>query len=95
VLGRVHLAPIPVKWPERVPEQTLWVIFLLECNQALPILTKGGDHTRRSLVSSEELRVAPLHMRILTLHREELSYRGEGAAARHRFDRFSKPLCHR
>ena len=87
--------PILVKWPERVPEQTRRIILLLERHKTLPIFAKGGSHTCGDLVPSEELCVAPLHLRTLTLHHEELPYRREGPTARHRLDCFSEPLCHR
>jgi hypothetical protein len=60
VLTRVHLVPILVKWPERVPEQTRRIILLLERDKTVPIFAKGGSHACGDLVPSKELRVAPL-----------------------------------
>ena len=62
MLARIHLAAILVERPERVPEQTRRVILLLERDEAFPVLAEGGSHARGDLVSSKELRIAPLHM---------------------------------
>ena len=77
VLARVHLAAIFVKWPERVPEQTRRVILLLKRNEALPILAEGGGHARGDLVPSEELRIAPLHIRNLPCTMENILTEGK------------------
>jgi hypothetical protein len=62
MLAWIDLSPVLVEWPERVPEQTRRVILLLERDEALPVLTERGGHTRGHLVTSEELCVAPLPM---------------------------------
>src|SRR5260221_3761436 len=81
MLARVHLAAILVERPESVPEQTRWVVPLLERDEALPVLAEGGGHACGELVSSKELRIAPLYMRIPSFTRErELT---EGKAPPH------------
>lgn len=77
MLARVHLAAIFVKWPECVPEQARRVILLLKRNEALPILAEGGRHARGDLVPSEELRVAPLHIRNLLYTMENILTEGK------------------
>ena len=63
VLARIHLSTIFVEGPERVPEQERRIVLLLERDQALPVLAKGGGNARGDLVPSKELRIAQLHMR--------------------------------
>lgn len=96
MLARIHLTAILVERPKRVLEQTVRIILLLECHEALPVLAEGGGHPRGHLVSSEELRIGPLHMKTLSfiLYHEKKAYRRKGAATYYRLHRLSKPLLH-
>ena len=95
MLAWVHLPTVLVERPERVLEQTVRVVLLLERDEAIPVLPERGDHACGELVPSEELRIAPLHMRSLSRTVETKPYRREGTAARYRLNRLSEPLFHR
>jgi hypothetical protein len=95
MLARVHLTTILVERPERVPEKTRWVVLLLERDEAFPVLAEGSGHARGDLMSSKELRIAPLYMRTPSFtpcHHEKRAYRWKGATTYHRLHRVSKPL---
>ena len=95
MLARIHLTAILVERPKCVLEQTIRIILLLECHEPLPVLAEGGGHPRGHLVSSEELRIGPLHMKALSFvpYHEKKAYRRKCAATYYRLHRLSKPLA--
>lgn len=68
MLARIHLTAILVERPERIPEQTRRIVLFLDRDEALPVLAEGGGHPCGGLVSSKELRIAPLHMKTLSVY---------------------------
>jgi len=55
VLLRLNDLPLCIEWPERVPEEVVRVILLLDLAQPSPVLAIASNDTTRRFMPAQEL----------------------------------------